>query len=116
VLCILRYVTYALPVKSPALGEKIRSARKRAGLSHDKLGAVVGTSRQHLIRLEKGWHRPSPELLARIADATGQPVESFASDDDDEDADQPMPAMSLDDFLRLRVSAIVNEALQAARA
>lgn len=66
-----------MPLKSPELGARIKSARKRAGLSHDKLGALVGTSRQHLIRLEKGWHRPSDALLQRIAESTGQDPDYF---------------------------------------
>lgn len=80
------------------LGAQIRSARKRAGLSHDKLGAQVGTSRQHLIRLEQGQHAPSEKLLARIAEATGQPLElpangSGPDDEDDEESDAGMRAI-----------------------
>lgn len=67
-----------------SLGDRIKAARKRAGLSHDRLGAVVGTSRQHLIRLEKGIHRPKPEMLARIAEATGTPLAELADADDEE--------------------------------
>lgn len=91
-----------MELKAPELGEKIRDARKRAHLSHDRLGLAAGTSRQHLIRLEKGWHRPSDQLLARIAEATGQPLEFFddakreehehesSTDDDEETADLAM--------------------------
>lgn len=59
------------------IGRKIRRARQTAGLSHDKLGAQVGRTRQHLIALEKGDHRPRPQLLIDIADATDRPVEFF---------------------------------------
>ena len=59
------------------VGERIRAARKDAGLSHDRLGELVGTSRQHLIRLEKGVHSPRPDMLARIAAATGKPLSFF---------------------------------------
>lgn len=68
----------------PSLGERIRAARKRAGLSHDTLAARVGTSRQHLIRLEKGIHHPKPEMLSRIAEALGCTVEDLADADDEE--------------------------------
>lgn len=56
---------------------RIRRARKEADLSHDRLGDRVGTSRQHLISLEKGRHRPRLEMLSRIADATGREVGWF---------------------------------------
>lgn len=70
--------TLAIGTGAPrTLGEKIRWARKRAGLSHDRLGALAGVSRQHLIRLEKGEHRPADELVQRLAEHTGQPVEFF---------------------------------------
>lgn len=59
------------------IGGKIRRARKTAGLSHDRLGEKVGASRQHLIRLEQGEHRPRPRLLRAIAEATDRPVEFF---------------------------------------
>lgn len=66
------------------VGEKIRWARKRCGLSLDRLGEAVGTSRQHLIRLEAGRHVPRQDLLERIADATGQPVAFFGESADDQ--------------------------------
>jgi transcriptional regulator with XRE-family HTH domain len=74
-------------VKYPELGRKIRAARKQAGLSHDRLAAQVGTSRQHLIRLEKGLHAPRPEMVAGIAEATGADPSEFVVDDADEESD-----------------------------
>src|SRR6476646_4289124 len=71
------YGAARMRVKNLEQGSKIREARKGAKLSHDRLGAAVGTSRQHLIRLEQGWHRPGEELLARIAEATGRPLHFF---------------------------------------
>ena len=69
------------------IGARIRRARKASGLSHDRLGEQVGTSRQHLIRLEKGLHRPRPEMVSRIAEATGRPVDYFLV----EEAGEPNP-------------------------
>lgn len=69
------------------VGRQIKKARKASGLSHDKLAAQVGTSRQHLIRLEKGLHAPRPEMLKRIADATGRDEEYFTADEIEGDAD-----------------------------
>lgn len=69
------------------VGRQIRRARITSGLSHDKLGSLVGTSRQHLIKLEKGQHLPSDQMLDRIAEATGKTVEFFTDGDDDEESD-----------------------------
>lgn len=48
----------------------------------------MGTSRQHLIRIEKGIHKPRPDLLARISEATNTDLadllEHDASDEDEE--------------------------------
>jgi transcriptional regulator with XRE-family HTH domain len=66
------------------VGRRIKLARVSAGLSHDRLGAAVGTTRQHLIKLEKGLHMPGDGMLARIGEATGKPESYFLSVDDDE--------------------------------
>lgn len=59
------------------VGKKIRDARISAGLSHDRLAMQTGTSRQHLIKLEKGQHLARPELLDRISAATGKSIDWF---------------------------------------
>ena len=59
------------------IAARIRRARRTSGLSLDRLGELAGTSRHHLIRLERGDHRPRAEMLERIAGATGKPVEYF---------------------------------------
>lgn len=91
-------------------GARIRRARKRTGLSQERLAAEIGTTRRHMIRLENGQHLPSGQLRDRIAQATGQPAETFQSADDDEEAD--LSTVSLDDFLRLRVQQLLTEALR----
>lgn len=70
------------------IGSRIRKARRAVeGLSHDKLAATVGTSRSHLIKLEKSLHRPGATLLLAIADATGKPLDFFLV----EEAGEPNP-------------------------
>lgn len=68
---------------------RIKRARREADLSHDRLGERVGTSRQHLISLEKGRHRPRLEMLTRIAEATERDVDWFL---DPEVDPSPFPA------------------------
>lgn len=74
------------------LGARIKFARNYAKLSHDRLGELAGTSRYHLIRLEKGLHRPKPAMIAAIVAATGVPAELLAGEDDSESG-QPMGAL-----------------------
>lgn len=59
------------------IAARIRRARREEGLSLDGLAGLADTSRQHLISLEKGRHRPRPEMLGRIAQALSRPVEFF---------------------------------------
>ena len=59
------------------IAARIKRSRREAQLTLDRLGEQIGTSRQHLIRLEKGLHRPRPEMLLRIAEATGREVDWF---------------------------------------
>lgn len=46
-------------------------------MSHDRLALLVHSSRQHLIRLEQGLHRPKPEMTAALTEALGADVASF---------------------------------------
>lgn len=52
-------------------------------MSHDRLAEAVGSSRQHLIKLEKGKHRPRPEMLRRIAEATSRESDWFVDPEQD---------------------------------
>jgi len=62
----------------PLVAGRIRRARRAAGLSHDRLGELMGgVTRQHLIKLEKGLHRPRLEMLERVAEATGRDLRWF---------------------------------------
>lgn len=71
------------------IAARIRRARKDADeMTLDTLAERAGTSRQHLISLEKGKHRPRPVMLAKIAEATGKPLEFFV---DAEAVDNPFP-------------------------
>lgn len=66
------------------LASRIRSARRDRGLSLDHVAGEAGTSRQHLINLEKGKHRPRPEMLERIANALDRPLDYFLAPEERE--------------------------------
>lgn len=72
------------------IGARIRQARRSKGMTLDALGEAVGTSRHHLIRLEGAKHRPRPEMLSRIAEQTGKPLDFFLVEDSGEP--NPFPA------------------------
>jgi transcriptional regulator with XRE-family HTH domain len=59
------------------IAARIKRSRREAPLTLDALGELIGTSRQHLIRLEAGKHRPRAEMLTKIAEATGRSVDWF---------------------------------------
>ena len=63
------------------IAARIKRARREAELTLDALAAPAGTSRHHLIRLEKGQHRPRGDMLARIAVVTGKPLSYFLNGD-----------------------------------
>lgn len=104
------------------VGQKIMAARKFAGLSQDGLAAKIDSSRQQIIRLEKGRHTPTARTLQKIAAATGLEVEFFDVSGDDDgatskaDDEEPGPQMTLDDFMRIRARQILHEEREAAAA
>lgn len=58
-----------------AIHERIRAARKKAGLTLVELGARTSLSYQAIQKYEKNMRQPTPEVIQRIADVTGQSVD-----------------------------------------
>ena len=97
-------MTTRAAAKRLPLGQRIRWARERKGISQERFAEIVGTTRRHMIRLEKGQHRPGVQLVERIAEATDQPVSLF-DETDDEEAD---PAVALLNVIKAMVRAEVR--------
>jgi transcriptional regulator with XRE-family HTH domain len=93
-----------------SIGERVRWARKRAGLSQERLAQTIGTTRQVVIRWEQDRHVPNEESRRRIAEATGQDAGFFAEADEEDDADGEW-AVSLAVLLERRVRELVAEQL-----
>lgn len=53
------------------IGERIKAARERAGLTQVQLGEKVGVSGVAIMRYEKGTREPRYDQLKRISDALG---------------------------------------------
>jgi transcriptional regulator with XRE-family HTH domain len=51
----------------PTIGERIREARKRAGLSQDELASKIDVNRSYLSLVENGKSSPTYEFLGKIA-------------------------------------------------
>lgn len=60
--------------KRRALGEAIKQRREAQGLSQDRLAKMVGSSKSHIWRIEKGHVGVGIDDLARIADALDSEV------------------------------------------
>ena len=64
-----------------AAGERIRAARKEAGLTQQGLSSAVRVSRQTIIAMETGDYAPSVYLAIKIARVLGTSVESLWGDE-----------------------------------
>lgn len=53
------------------LGTNIRHYRRQAGLTQAELAGKVGAKQYAIAKYEKGLHNPTPEALAKIAQALG---------------------------------------------
>lgn len=63
-----------------AAGQRIRTARKDAGLTQQALSTSVQVSRQTIIAMETGDYAPSVYLAIRVARALGVTVEALWGD------------------------------------
>lgn len=86
----------------------LRGKRSREVIAHEMRRRGHGTDAKTIWRYETGRNQPSSRVLADYADVLGAgSVEELYGEEDDE---EPHPAMSLDDFLRLRVRELFLEA------
>lgn len=69
-----------MQVDGVALGQRIASARVRAGLTQQELAAEIGMDRSALAKIERGDRRVTALELARIAEASGNRFEWFLED------------------------------------
>lgn len=82
--------------RAKAVGDRIVAARKRKGMSQVDLATALAerygrdseSVRRSLVNNETGKHSPRLHMLQAIAEATGQPLEFFAVE---EDGDRPFP-------------------------
>jgi transcriptional regulator with XRE-family HTH domain len=61
----------------PTIGERIREARKRAGLSQDELATRISVNRSYLSLVENGKSSPTYEFLDKIASGLSLTVQDL---------------------------------------
>lgn len=66
-----------------SIGERLRSARDRAGLTLDQLAEATGLSKAHLSRLESGERQPSIAALLDLSATLGVQVNVLLGEDRD---------------------------------
>ena len=65
-----------------SVGDRVRKARERRGITRKALSAASGVSLRYLAQLENGGGNISIALLRKVAIALGHRVEWFVSEDD----------------------------------
>lgn len=53
------------------MGEKLKAARKAAGLTQAQLAKLVGCDQNHISRWEKGTHEPGVLIVKKMAQVLG---------------------------------------------
>lgn len=70
-------------MKNPVLnGQRLKSARRLAGLRQQGLAALLGTSQSHISSMERGTRAPSVEMLKALANALGVSVHWLCGEED----------------------------------
>jgi transcriptional regulator with XRE-family HTH domain len=86
---VVRTVEEPTVVTTWAIGQNVRAARLKAGLTQEELADRTGMARPNVARVESGRHAASIETLRRVAKALGVAVAALlaaplaASDEDD---------------------------------
>lgn len=63
------------------IGDVLKSAREKAGLTQMELSNKVGVSRAYYADVERGRYTPSLKVLSRLADILGIDLNFLKSDD-----------------------------------
>lgn len=63
-----------------SVGDRIKEARKKAGLTQKQLGFKIGVSSVTITRYERGERAPSTDQLKKIASALNIPITALITD------------------------------------
>ena len=62
------------------IGQRIKEARKRAGISQEKLGELIDVATAYVSRVERGSSHVNLKKLSQISVALNTPIEELVSD------------------------------------
>lgn len=62
-------------------GEKLRTLRTQRGFSYRELAAMLDVTHGHLVGIEAQRHKPSADLILKIADIFGVTTDQLMRDD-----------------------------------
>ena len=62
------------------IGQRIKEARKRAGISQEKLGEIIDVATAYVSRVERGSSHVNLKKLSQISVALKTPIEELVSD------------------------------------
>lgn len=99
-------------MRYPQTAKFVLGARRRKGLSQERLAAAIGSSRLQVIRWEQGLHRPDLDGLgAKLCEALEVDVADLAKCDaeDDEEAALMSPlTQAIEDIVAAQVRRLMN--------
>lgn len=97
-------------VDTSTMGGRIRLARQKMGISMDALGYKIGVSTNYVSIIERNTKCPSDDLLGRIADVTGAPINWLKTgmEDDNKQADD---SHEIDPSLFLNILMLTNPSI-----
>lgn len=97
------------------LADRLRSARKKTGLTQEELAARAGLKRQSIIGGLESQHRTTSTYLPQIAAALGVNALWLATGEGPRDIEHALPARKaqLDSKLMLMASGVVDEWLDS---
>jgi XRE family aerobic/anaerobic benzoate catabolism transcriptional regulator len=92
-----------------ALGDKLRDARAKRGLSRKMLASDSGVSERYLAQLEAGLGNVSILLLRQIAAALGLPLTELLAEDSGQDAELSLATQFLRKLPRQKLAAVHSQ-------
>lgn len=98
------------------IGEKIKQARKKSGLTQKELGEKLGVSAAMIAQYENNKRNPKWKTLKKIADALNMPVIDLSVDWDGVSKaipSQPYPSNSLMNLVYKIVDETVDQGLES---
>lgn len=90
------------------IGQRIKEAREKAGLTQEELGKKIGVTGVAIMRYEKDQRQPRLAQLQAIASALGVPVQELISDWDAVDKEEFKDVFIYGEGIKDRIDAALD--------